>query len=138
MSRDKRATCERQSPTKCYSKTLVLPSLPGTLSINAAEFSRRTVIGFYNNLALVMKEVPSQSPERRVVCSQDLSDSDRPRLSCRDAGAVSAINFHIILRLNGQFFGLYTYTENDDNDYLQVCTWLLAAFMQYNHSPILQ
>jgi hypothetical protein len=40
----------------------------------------------------------------------------------RDVGAVSAINFHIILRVNGAFYGLYTYTENDDNDYLTVLT----------------
>lgn len=38
----------------------------------------------------------------------------------RDVGAVSAINYHIILRSNGAFYGLYTYTENDDNDYLTV------------------
>jgi len=42
----------------------------------------------------------------------------------RDVGAVSAVNFHIILRSNGAFYGLYTYTENDDNDYLTVPTRL--------------
>lgn len=41
-------------------------------------------------------------------------------MSCRDAGAVSALNYHIVLRLNGAFYGLYTYTENDDKYYLEV------------------
>lgn len=38
----------------------------------------------------------------------------------REAGAAYAVNYHIVLRLNGEFYGLYTYLENDDNDYLQV------------------
>lgn len=38
----------------------------------------------------------------------------------RDVGAVSAISYHLVLRLNGEFYGLYTFVENDDNDYLEV------------------
>ena len=40
--------------------------------------------------------------------------------NCRDVGAVSATSFHLVLRCNGEFYGLFAYTENDDKYYLEV------------------
>ena len=55
------------------------------------------------------------------VCLSDCSlHSDYHLLHCRDVGAVSAINYHLVLYINGAFYGLYTYTENDHKYYLEV------------------
>ena len=39
---------------------------------------------------------------------------------CRQAGVPYSVDFHMVLRQNGQYYGLFTFVEDTDDQYLMV------------------
>ena len=121
MSQDRRATCGKQLLTKSCSKSPFLShcqeSCLHSVRLGCSPLLHAALyqLACSERSHFQEQKMLTYSAKRWI-----LKPPQQPCATCRDAGAVSAINYHIILRLNGEFYGLYTYTENDDNDYLQV------------------